>query len=176
MKSSQQDARLRMSIEELCDILERLQGLHEEMLSTLIEKEVALTEVRMSELEDLRVREEELLRQVIEEEKERLLVTEEVGDLLDYEEPSRIRVSEMLPYLPEDLTIRLSDRREHLREVALDLARQNSVNRALIEHSIGHVQVFMSKLASQSAGGPQYDQRGTSADEGHGSFFMDRRV
>ncbi|MGE3166164.1 MAG: flagellar protein FlgN [Planctomycetota bacterium] len=175
MNAAQRDARLRMSVEELCEVLGRIEQLHDRLLETLVAKENALTQVRLDELAELKPVEEELIRGLIEEEKERLLVTEEVGDLLDHEAPSRIRLSEMLPHLPGDLSERLAERRESLREVALCLSRQNAVNRALIEHSIGHVHVFLSKVVHEQMGG-QYDQRGASAGDGRGSLFMDRRI
>lgn len=175
MNAAQKDARLRMSVEELCEVLGRIEGLHDRLLEALVEKESALTEVRLESLEELRPVEEELIRALIEEEKERLLVTEEVGDLLEHEVPSRIRVSEMLPHLPTDLSERLAERRRSLREVAVCLSRQNAVNRALIEHSIGHVHVFLSKVVHEQMGN-QYDQRGAATEEGRGSLFMDRRI
>lgn len=176
MSLARKDHRLRMSVEELCEVLGRLEGLHERLLDLLVEKESALTEVRLDDLDELRGREETLIRELIDEEKERLLVTEEVGDLLDHGAPSRIRVSEIVPHLPEDLTERLSERRETLREVALCLSRQNSVNRALIEHSLGHVHVFLSKVMNEEIGAGQYDQRGATDDEGRSSLFMDRKI
>ncbi|MEM7164924.1 MAG: flagellar protein FlgN [Planctomycetota bacterium] len=167
------DPRLRLSVEDLCNILERLRGLHEDLLTVLGEKEEALVEVHLDELEEIRDREERLIREVIEEEKERLLVTEELGDMLSHERPTEITVSEILPSVPGDLAAPLSDAREGLRDVALRLARQNSVNRALIEHSVGHVQVFVSKLVA-AENGSSYDRQG-STNEGGGTLFMDRR-
>lgn len=167
------DPRLRLSVEDLCNILNRLRSLHEDLLGVLGEKENALVEIELDELEEIRVREEGLIREVIEEEKERLLVTEELGDMLKHETPSDIKVSEILPAVPGDLAEPLSEAREGLREVALRLARQNSVNRALIEHSVGHVQVFVSKLVAEENGGARYNRLG-SAQEGGGNLFMDR--
>lgn len=169
--------RLRVSTDELCDVLQRIRALHEELLTLLGEQESALVEVRTDDLPGIREREEALLRRIIEEEKDRLLITEEVGDLLDHEVPSAIKVGEMLPHLPEDLAARLSDMRERLRDVAVRLARQNSLNRALIEHSIGHIQIFMSKLAQDGPGGAAYDKAGGAPHGGGGAdpFLMDRR-
>ena len=172
---SPDDIRLRVSTEELCEILGRIGALHEEMLEVLSSQEKALTELRMDELDEIREREEKLIRRIIEEEKERLLLTEELGDLLEHEEPASIRVAEIVPFLPEDLMYELTESRNKLRDAALKLARQNAVNRALIEHSVGHIQIFMTQLAAEEAGGPAYDCHG-EASNGGDSFLMDRRA
>lgn len=169
-------SRLELTVEELSDILERMRALHGNLLDLLLEKERALVEIRLDKLEEIRDREEELLRLVIDEEKERLLLTEEVGDLLDHERPALIRVAEILPHISEERAVRLSGERERLREIALKLARQNAVNRALIEHSVGHVHVFLSKLVSEELGIPRYDGSGAVASGDSGSMLMDRRV
>ncbi|MCA8962679.1 MAG: flagellar export chaperone FlgN, partial [Planctomycetes bacterium] len=132
--------RLKIAVEDLCEILSRLEERHGRLCDVLAAKERALVEVAMDAIESCRSREDEILREVIEEEKERLLVTEEIGDLLDFDTPISIRISDMLPHLDTDLASRLSTRRECLRETALRLQSQNRVNRALIEHSLGHVQ------------------------------------
>lgn len=176
MAGPAREARLRTTVEDLCDVLDRMRTLHERLLVLLSEKEQALVEVRLEQLEALRGREEELLRDVIAEEKERLLVTEEIGDLLDHDHPVTITVSEILPHLPDPLASGLTARRERLREVALTLARQNAVNRALIEHSVGHVQMFLSKLVHEQAGGPHYTRKGATPEDGGGTLFMDRRA
>ena len=62
--------RLRVTVEDLCDILERLRQLQEQLLVILSEKEKALVEVRLEDLEALRDREETVLKEVIEEEKQ----------------------------------------------------------------------------------------------------------
>ncbi len=170
-----ENLRLRVSAGELCDILSRIRQLHEELLELLGEQERALVEVRTEELGPIREREEALLRRIIEEEKDRLLVTEEVGDILDHEAPAAMKVAEILPHLPEELALRLTDGREKLRDIALRLARQNSLNRALIEHSIGHIQIFMTKLAQEEAGGPRYNRLGGPPAAEGDSFLMDRK-
>ncbi len=132
-------SRLRVSVEDLCDVLDRLRELHEQLLVILSEKEKALVEIRVDDIEILREREEEVLRLVIDEEKERLLVTEEVGDLIRHDHPASVRVIEIVPHLDDNLGERLSRKRDGLQEVAGRLAHQNSTNRALIEHSIDHI-------------------------------------
>ncbi len=167
-------SRLRVSVEDLCENLARIRALHEELLEVLHQQTSALVEVRTAELPEIRDREEALLRRVIEEEKERLLITEEVGDLIHAESPVATRVAQILPHLPEDLAERLSGERERLCEVSIKLGRQNSVNRALIEHSVGHIQIFMSKLARAASAGPRYDRSGKESDGGD-AHLMDRR-
>ena len=80
---SPDDLRLRVSTEELCDILDRIRALQGELLEVLGDQECALTELRVDDLEGIRDHEEKLIRRIIDEEKERLLLTEELGDLLD---------------------------------------------------------------------------------------------
>lgn len=169
--------RLKVTTEDLCEILDCLRQLHEQLLGVLAEKEQALVDVRVEEVESLRDREEEILRDVVDQEKDRLLVTEELGDLLGHEDPVSIRVSEILPHLGEELATRLSDRRESLRDVAFRLQRQNKRNRALIEHSVEHMQIFLSHVAAEAGDmGSSYDSDGSSNDGGGGPFLMDRRV
>lgn len=164
-----------MAAEELCDTLDRLRQLHEELLDLIVEKEEALVKVRIDELETICDREESLLRRIIEIEKERLLTTEEIGDLLDHHEPASITVDDIHDHLGQDTAELLQNRRNSLKSLALRLSRQNSVNRALIEHSVGHIHVFMSKLASQEMGDPRYDDSGgASGGGGSGPLLMDR--
>ena len=179
MTTETRQLRIKLAAVDLCDILDRLQDEHHALCELLVEKERALVEVDSDALEQCREEEEMLLRRVIDEEKDRLLVTEEIGDLIDHEDPGGIRVPEILPHLPEGVAKRLASLRESLREVALQMARQNAVNRALIEHTLGHVQVFMSRLAGETLS-PGYDASGhkpaAPATGGKPSFLMDRRV
>lgn len=173
--------RLKLAVEDLCGVLGRLDGFHRRLHEVLVEKESALIEVEMSKLDQCREQEEKLLRDLIEEEKDRLLVTEEIGDLLDHDEPASIRVAEILPHLDEPLADRLRDQREELRSTALDLARRNSVNRALIEHSLGHVQLFLSKLVNEELSEHGYGGIGKSPAQQPGPkptrpYLMDRRI
>lgn len=172
--------RLKLAVEDLCSVLGRLHGHHQRLHDVLVDKESALIEVEMSRLDDCQNREEELLRELIEEEKDRLLVTEEIGDLLDHDEPASIRVAEILPHLDEPLADRLRGTREELRSTALDLARRNSVNRALIEHSLGHVQLFLSKLVNEELSDHGYGQLGKAPSQPAAKptrpFLMDRRI
>ena len=167
--------KLEVLAEDLIEVLGRLRQLHEELLDLLVEKEAAMTEVRLEDMESFRTREERLLRRVIEEEKQRLIITEELGDLLGHEEPTAMRGGEVLPHLPSELAGRLGAQLEGLRALALRLARQNAVNRALIEHSVGHIQVFLSKLAQEEICG-QYGSGGVSSVGPSGPTLMDRRV
>ena len=168
--------RLRVSTEDLCEILDCLRQLHEQLLGILAEKEQAMAEVRVEEVGSLRDREEEILRDVVDQEKDRLLITEELGDLLGHEDPVSIRVAEILPHLDEELATRLSARRECLRDVAQRLGRQNSRNRVLIEHSVEHMQIFLSHVAAEAEFGSSYNRDGSSRDGDGGPFLMDRRV
>ncbi len=173
--SARESHRLQDSVDELCEILQRLRELHVDLLDVLMQKEAALVEVRVEELEEYRQREEELLRAVIEEEKERLLITEAVGDLLGHEQPVRITAEEILSHLPLELGKRFSEQRADLRAVAQRLGRQNAVNRALIEHSVGHIQLFLSKLANEEMG-LGYGPKGSSGGNPPNNFLMDRRA
>ena len=168
--------RLRVTTEDLCEILDCLRQLHEQLLGILAEKEQALVDVRVDEVESLRDREEEILRDVVDQEKDRILVTEELGDLLGHEDPVSIRVADILPHLEDELATRLSARRECLRDVAHRLQRQNFRNRVLIEHRVEHMQIFLSRLAAEGELGAGYDRNGTSPDGGGGPFLMDRKV
>ncbi len=173
--SAAYDPRLRVSVEDLCDILKKIKTVQEELLDTMVEKEKALVEVDLDQLEAVREVEEKLIRRVIEEERERLLVTEEVGDLLEFEHPSQITVNEMLEDLPEALGEQLDESRNNLRQISTNLARQNALNRSLVEHTVGHVQVFLSKLLSEELGTAPYNEKGKTGKDGSGPFLMDRK-
>lgn len=175
MKKDPRELRLTIAVEDLCEILDRLQDRHQQLCRVLHDKEKALTDVALDELEDCRLAEEEIIKEVIDEEKERMLVTEEIGDLLDHDEPFTIRVSEMLPHLEDGLAGELRDRRERIKETAEKLQSQNRVNRALLEHSLGHVQVFLDEIVTEQLRNGTYNQLGNQAESTGGSFLMDRR-
>ncbi|MEM7263364.1 MAG: flagellar protein FlgN [Planctomycetota bacterium] len=174
-KKDPKQLRLRIAVEDLCEILERQEERHQRLCGVLSEKEQALTTVGLDDLESVRASEESLLKEVIEEEKERLLVTEEIGDLLEHDEPGAIRVSEISPHLEADQASELSTRRECLRETAQKLKRQNRINRALIEHSLDHVKVFLDQIVTEQLRDGSYDQAGNPSASPDGSFLMDRR-
>lgn len=175
-RSESHRLRVKLAVEDLCGVLNRLHGHHRRLHDVLVEKHTALVGVEMAKLEECRHREEELLRQVIEEEKDRLLVTEEIGDLLDHDDPATIRVAEMLPHLDDPLAGRLRETRDDLRQTALELARRNAMNRALIEHSLGHVQLFMTRLVSEELAQQGYAEPGKAAPKSSRPFLMDRRI
>ena len=76
MSSSPSDmTRVRLSTAELCDTLGRIRGLNEELLETLSDQEQALVDVETDSMVSIRKREEKLIVRIIEEEKERLLLT-----------------------------------------------------------------------------------------------------
>ncbi|MFN0056826.1 MAG: flagellar protein FlgN [Planctomycetota bacterium] len=172
---TKEEFRLNCVVEDLCGILDRLRGHHDALFDLLVEKQSALTQVRMPDIADCTAREEALLRTIIEEEQERLLVTEEIGDLLDHEYPAGIRVADMLPHLRDETASLLSRARDALRDVAVRLARQNAVNRGLIEHSIGHVQLFMSRLAESELRAKSYGDKGAREAGGDRPYLMDKR-
>jgi flagellar biosynthesis/type III secretory pathway chaperone len=174
VKTSHDPLRLRVCGQDLCETLDRLRELHEELLEVLAAKEEALVSVQLGELSSARAEEETLLHRVVEEEKQRLLLTEEIGDLIDHADPPAVRVQEMLGHLPADLAERLAESRDLLRDAAARLGRQNRTNRALIEHSLGHIQVFLSRLVNEEMLGAGYgaDGHGTAGDGG--SMLLDR--
>jgi len=174
VKTTRDPLRLRVCGQDLCETLERLRELHDELLEVLAAKEEALVAVRLDDLGAARAEEESLLHRVVEEEKQRLLITEEIGDLVGHDDPPAIRVQEMLEHLPEDLSSRLAVSRDLLRDAAGRLGRQNRTNRALIEHSLGHIQVFLSRLVNEEmlGAGYQADGHGTAGDGG--SMLLDR--
>lgn len=166
--------RLRVCGENLCETLDRLRELHEEILEVLAAKEEALVAVELEALAVAREEEESLLRGVVEEEKERLLLTEEIGDLIGHPEPVAVRVEEMLDHLPGDLRARLSDSRDGLREAAARLGRRNRADRALIEHSLGHIQVFLSRLVNEEMLGSGFGAKGHGTAGDGGPMPLDR--
>ena len=174
MNADAKQLRLQSCGENLCETLDRLHLLHVDLLEVLARKEEALVAVEMDTLSNVRDQEEELLHSVVDQEKQRLLLTEEIGDLIGVARPSTIRVTEMLEHLPGEVSSRLDESRNRLRGVAQRLKDQNKKNRALIEHSLGHIQVFLSKLVNEEMMGAQYGSDGTEASGDGGSMLMDR--
>lgn len=155
MNSNPDPLRLRICGEDLCDSFERLRELHELLGTVLTAKEEALGSVELKALATARDREEDLLHRVVEEEKQRLLITEEIGDLIGHAKPASIRVIEMLEHLPDEVSRRLRGTRDELRTAAGRVGEQNRDQRTLVEHSIGHIQVFLSRLVNQEILGPE---------------------
>lgn len=174
MNASPRDLRLRVCGEDLCETLDRLHELQLKLLEVLAEKEEALVAVEMDKLSTVRDEEEDLLHRVVDEEKQRLLLTEEIGDLVGFPRPSSIRVADMLEHLPGEVSERLHDSRNRLRDSAIALGKQNRTNRTLIEHSLGHIQVFLSRLVNEEMMGSQYGADGHGASGDGGSILMDR--
>ena len=141
--------RLRACGESLCAILERLGELNERLFECLAAREEAFVAIEVETLRQVRDEEEALLHRVVDEEKQRLLLTEEIGDLLGHPAPSEIRVREMLSHLPPELSGRLSGSRDRLRQSARRLGRRNAEEPGLIEHTLGHIQVFLSHLVHE---------------------------
>ncbi|MHC4934791.1 MAG: flagellar protein FlgN [Planctomycetota bacterium] len=174
MNSHSQDLRLRACGEDLCETLDRLHDLHRRLQNVLTAKEEALVAVEMDRLAEVQKQEEEILHSVVAEEKHRLVVTEEIGDLIGFPRPSSVRVSDMLEHMPGEVGSRLHDSRSRLREIARSLAERNRATRALIEHSLGHIQVFLSKLVNEEMLGVQYGADGTESSGDGSSILMDR--
>ena len=174
MNAEAQQLRLQSCGENLCETLDRLHLLHVDLLEVLARKEEALVSVEMDALNAVRNEEEELLHSVVDQEKQRLLLTEEIGDLIGVQRPSTIRVTEMLDHLPGAVSERLDESRNRLKGVAQRLKDQNKKNRALIEHSLGHIQVFLSKLVNEEMLGAQYGSDGHETTGDGGSMLMDR--
>ncbi len=174
MNPNSDPLRLRVCGEDLCENLDRLRELHEQLLEVLAAKEEALVAVKLDELSSVREEEESLLHKVIDEEKQRLLLTEEIGDLIGHPTPAKVRVADIVAHLPGEISGRLSGSRDRLREVASQLGKQNRTNRALIEHSLGHIQVFLSRLVNEEMLGAGYASDGHEAGGDGGSRLLDR--
>ena len=64
MKKDTREMRLRIAVEDLCEILDRLQDHHDRLCRVLHDKEKALISVELEELQSCRHVEEELLKEV----------------------------------------------------------------------------------------------------------------
>jgi len=174
VNDSNAEQRLKVCGEDLCETFERLEALHAELLEVLVAKQDALISVESESLGSVREEEENILHQVVDEEKQRLILTEEIGDIIGHPAPSTIRVTEMLDHFAPPLSLRLEESRDRLRDVAVRLGEKNRTNHSLIEHSLGHIQVFLSRLVNEEMMGAQYGADGSETSGDGGSMLMDR--
>ncbi|MGE4601971.1 MAG: hypothetical protein AAEJ65_03605 [Planctomycetota bacterium] len=129
---------------ELSEILGRIDQLHEQQSQVLVDLDEAAMAADYSALAQYRQREGRLLSRIIDEERQRLIVSEELGDVIGLEIPSKLAIDDVVPLVPEALAVKLTALRDRIQKHGYALRAQNRLAELLVGHTFEHVEVFLS--------------------------------
>ena len=134
---------------EVSEILSRISQLHEEQSQVLVDLDEAAMAADYVALLKYREREGRLLARLVDEERQRLIVSEELGDAIGLEIPSKFAIDDVVDLIPEPLAVKLIALRDRIQDYACGLRAQNRLGELLTPHSFDHVEVFLSPGAQE---------------------------
>ena len=155
------DKRLELSVTSLESVLQRLVGVHEEMVGLLHRKRDAMRRGQALAMTELCGLENEKVQAISELEKSRLEVVGQLTLILDAQAAEPMRMGEMLPRLPEPWCGRLGVLRQQLRDRMVEASQQASVVRRAAESLMRHVQGLVRSISVVSSGTSTYGDRGS---------------
>ncbi|HCW45626.1 MAG: hypothetical protein H8E43_06205 [Planctomycetia bacterium] len=148
MKMMTDDQRKKIEIRqlagELSGIMNRLHQLHEELSQIMVD----LDESRMqADYETVALhgnKEYRVLSRIVDEERQRLIIGEELGDILGLEIPSQVTVEDVIPYVDDELAKKFRSLRDGIRRQSCELRAQNRLGEMLHGQVFEHVEVYLS--------------------------------
>lgn len=129
---------------EVSEILNRISQLHEELAQALVDIDEAAMIADYDALKKYRQLEGRLLARLVDEERQRLIVSEELGDAIGLDIPSQLAIDDVVDLIPEALAVKLVALRDRIQDAACGLRAQNRLGELLTTHSFDHVEVFLS--------------------------------
>ena len=160
--------------EQLIDVLCDHLAAHRELAEVLEEKEHAVVALKLSELDDITENERALINRIGALEERRCDVTAAIGEHIEAPAPSRLRISDIVPYISEEIAGSLLELRDGLRTVADRIEKVQARNRTLISHSLDHVHLFLSVLSGVDPDAKHYSPEGEVTEAPHPAV-LDRR-
>lgn len=150
--------------QEVSEILSRIDQLHEEQAQVLIDLDESAMAADYTALQEYREREGRLLARFVDEERQRLIVSEELGDVIGLEIPSLLAIDDVVALVPDALGVKLIALRDRIQQHAFALRAQNRISELLMPHAFDHVEVFLSPGAQELM--ESSDSQESSADIG----------
>lgn len=129
---------------ELSEILSRIDQLHEQQSQLLVDLDEAAMAADYSALAEYRQREGRLLARIVDEERQRLIVSEELGDTIGLDIPAKLAIDDVVGLVPEALGMKLIALRDRIQNHGCALRAQNRLGELLVGHEFDHVEVFLS--------------------------------
>ena len=129
---------------ELSEILSRIDQLHEQQSQVLVDLDEAAMAADYSALTQYRHRDGRLLSRIVDEERQRLIISEELGDVIGLDLPAKLALDDVVELVPEALGMKLIALRDRIQTHAYALRAQNRLGELLVGHAFEHVEVFLS--------------------------------
>ena len=142
---------------EVSEVLSRISQLHEQLSQVLVDLDEAAMAADYTALKKYRQLEGRLLSRLVDEERQRLIVSEELGDAIGLKIPSQIVIDDVVEMVPEALAVKLVALRDRIQGYAYALRAQNRLGELLTPHAFEHVEVFLSPGAQQLVGDEETD-------------------
>ena len=139
-----QKVEIRQLAGELSGIMDRLHQLHEELGQVMVDLDEARMQADYDAVAQHGNREYRILSRMIDEERQRLIIGEELGDALGLDVPSEWTVEDLVPHVEEDVALRFRYLRDELRQQSCELRAQNRLSEMLHGQVFEHVEVYLS--------------------------------
>jgi hypothetical protein len=129
---------------ELSQIMSRITQLHEEQAQVLVDLDEAGMAADYDSIDKSRDRDGRILNRLIDEERQRSIVGEELGEAIGLDNPESFCVADAIDFLPEPLAQQMTQLCQMIREQARGLRAQNRIGELLGMHAFDRVEVFLS--------------------------------
>lgn len=139
-----QKVEIRQLAGELSGIMDRLHQLHEELGQVLVDLDEARMQADYDAVAQHGNREYRILSRIIDEERQRLIIGEELGDALGLEVPSEWTLEDLIPHVADEVAQRFRYLRDELRQQSCELRAQNRLSEMLHGQVFEHVEVYLS--------------------------------
>ena len=110
---------------ELSEILSRIDQLHEQQSQVLVDLDEAAMAADYSALTQYRHRDGRLLSRIVDEERQRLIVSEELGDAIGLDIPAMLDIDDVVGLIPEALGMKLIALRDRIQNHGCALRRSH---------------------------------------------------
>ncbi len=139
-----QKVEIRQLAGELSGIMDRLHQLHEELGQVMVDLDEARMQADYDAVAQHGNREYRILARLVDEERQRLIIGEELGDVLGLEIPSEWTVEDIAPHVDEEIAQRFRQLRDGIIQQSYELRAQNRLPELLHGQVFEHVEVYLS--------------------------------
>lgn len=139
-----QKVEIRQLASELTGIMDRLHQLHEELGQVMVDLDEARMQADYDAVAKHGNREYRLLARIVDEERQRLIIGEELGDVIGIEVPSEWSVEDLVPHIDEETAERFRYLRDSIIQQSYELRAQNRLPELLHGQIFEQVEVYLS--------------------------------
>lgn len=154
---------LAAQVDALLDTLYTHLALHRDLAEILEQKEQAMRQLELEDLDAIVEKEQALIHRIAANEELRCARTATLTELLGVDDPETLRLSAIIAYVPPEVGDVLIEVRDELYAIADRIRKVQDRNRTLVTASLDHIHIFLSVLSAADGDATAYNAQGALA-------------